>query len=163
FAADGGRFFKETLGRDKAAPQIAQLTLLAGRSRRTLAVLGGLLRLLGQPSMARGLAAFGHRDTSHYWRLLAAPQGYPARLRAPRGRSLPPPPPGRARPPSPPAAPRALAPAGPHPLLHTRPGSPAGITPFTRVRPDEEAGRAPSRDMVERTALKVEQGSAGLP
>jgi fatty acid amide hydrolase len=42
-------------------------------------------------------------------------------------------------------------------------GYPAGVVPFTRVRASEEVGRKPSKDMVEKTALKVEQNSAGLP
>jgi fatty acid amide hydrolase len=40
---------------------------------------------------------------------------------------------------------------------------PAGVVAATKVRPDEEKGRAPSRDLVEDTARKVDQGSAGLP
>ena len=48
-------------------------------------------------------------------------------------------------------------------ILYNLLGYPAGVIPFTRVRPGEDAGRAPSRDMVEKTARKVELGSAGLP
>lgn len=39
---------------------------------------------------------------------------------------------------------------------------PAGVVPVTRVRPDETA-RAPSRELVERHAAKVDAQSAGLP
>lgn len=42
-------------------------------------------------------------------------------------------------------------------------GMPAGVVAATRVREDEESDRAPSLDLVERAARKVERGSAGLP
>jgi fatty acid amide hydrolase len=42
-------------------------------------------------------------------------------------------------------------------------GMPAGVVAATRVRDDEESDRAPSIDLVERAARKVEKGSAGLP
>lgn len=168
FAADGARFFKETLGRDKAAPQIAQLMLLGGRSRRTLAVLSGLLRLIGQPSLARGLGVFGHRDTTNYWKLVEAQQDYRARFLAALDRDAGGPfdlllSPGCALPAFTHGATRDVVTAGAYTMLYNLLGYPAGIAPFTRVRPEEEVGRTPSRDMVERTALKVEQSSAGLP
>lgn len=40
---------------------------------------------------------------------------------------------------------------------------PAGVVAASRVRPDEEPGRPSSRDLVEDTARKVDQASAGLP
>ena len=52
---------------------------------------------------------------------------------------------------------------GGYTILYNVLGYPAGIVPFTRVRSDEEVGRAPSRDIVEKTARKVEMGSASLP
>jgi fatty acid amide hydrolase len=42
-------------------------------------------------------------------------------------------------------------------------GMPAGVVAATRVRADEESDRAPSFDVVERMARKVELGSSGLP
>jgi fatty acid amide hydrolase len=42
-------------------------------------------------------------------------------------------------------------------------GMPAGVVAATRVRAGEESDRRPSRDNVERTARRVEAGSAGLP
>jgi fatty acid amide hydrolase len=42
-------------------------------------------------------------------------------------------------------------------------GLPAGVVAATRVRDDEESDRAPSLDLVERAARKVERESAGLP
>jgi fatty acid amide hydrolase len=48
-------------------------------------------------------------------------------------------------------------------LLFNTVGFPAGTLPATRVRPGEESDRPDSRDLVDRTARKVERGSAGLP
>jgi len=42
-------------------------------------------------------------------------------------------------------------------------GVPAGVVPVTRVRPDEQSDRPAIRDVVERTAVATEAGSAGLP
>lgn len=42
-------------------------------------------------------------------------------------------------------------------------GMPAGVVAATRVRVGEESDRAPSLDVVERAARKVETGSSGLP
>ncbi len=42
-------------------------------------------------------------------------------------------------------------------------GMPAGVVAATRVRPGEESNRPTSRDLVERAARRVEEGSAGLP
>jgi fatty acid amide hydrolase len=56
-----------------------------------------------------------------------------------------------------------LATAGAYSILYNVLGYPAGVVPFTRVRAAEEVGRKPSKDMVEKAALKVEQKSAGLP
>lgn len=48
-------------------------------------------------------------------------------------------------------------------MLYNLLGMPAGVVPFTLVRPGEESDRPSSRDLVERTLRKTEQGSAGLP
>ncbi|HET8845774.1 MAG TPA: amidase family protein, partial [Ktedonobacteraceae bacterium] len=79
-SADGGQGLKLTLGRDKPDPRIAPLLLFAGRSRPTLAALGGLLRLLGQQGLASSLRNFGHRDTWHYWQLVEAQIAYQQRF-----------------------------------------------------------------------------------
>ncbi len=42
-------------------------------------------------------------------------------------------------------------------------GMPAGVVPVTRVRPGEESDRRPGLNLRDRTAVKVERGSAGLP
>jgi fatty acid amide hydrolase len=58
---------------------------------------------------------------------------------------------------------RELLTAGAYACLYNALGYPAGVVPVTRVREDEQVGRGGSGDMVEKVALQVEQGSAGLP
>ena len=167
-SADGARGFKQAFGRDKRDPRLATLEFMAGRSRPTLAALGGLLKLLGQPGMTASIRNFGHHDTHHYWQLVEAQMEYQRRfldaLDSSDGGPFD----------------VILCPVCPLPALthgasgdvlttggcttlYNLLGYPAGVVPFTRVRPGEDAGRAPSRDMVEKTARKVELGSAGLP
>ncbi len=56
-----------------------------------------------------------------------------------------------------------LSTAASYAMLFNLLGLPAGVVAATRVRPGEESDRAPSPDIVERAAAKVEAGSAGLP
>ena len=58
---------------------------------------------------------------------------------------------------------RDLILAGGYTALYNLLGYPTGIVPVTRVRSGEESVRRPSLDQMERTARKVELGSAGLP
>ncbi len=58
---------------------------------------------------------------------------------------------------------RDLLTAGAYAGLYNLLGYPAGSVPVTRVRADEESNRAPSGDLIEKLARKVEHGSAGLP
>jgi len=168
FSADGGRYLKAALNGSKADPRIAQIQMLAGRSRRTLAVLGGLLLMLGQQGMAHGIRAFGHRDTANYWQLVEAQHDYRERFLAaldsadggPFDVVLSPacPLPAFTH-----GAAADLVTAGPYSILFNVLGYPAGVVPVTRVRPGEESERAASRDRVVAAARKVEAGSAGLP
>lgn len=50
-----------------------------------------------------------------------------------------------------------------HTSLYNFLGAPAGVVAATRVRAGEESDRAPSFDVAERIARKIERGSAGLP
>lgn len=167
-SADGARGLTRALGRDKRDPRIASLAFMAGRSRATLAILSGLLTLLGQPGMAGSIRSFGHHDTHHYWQLVEAQMHYQRRF----GEAL------DHRDGGPfdvivcPACPlpalthgasRDVLTTGGCTILYNLLGYPAGVVPFTRVRSDEEGDRAPSRDMVEKTARRVERGSTGLP
>ena len=167
-SADGGRGMVEALGRDKRDPRIAMLLMAAQRSRPTLAVLGGVLRLLGQRGLAASFSSFGHRDTHHYWGLVEAQMEYQRRFAealdhdegGPFDLILAP---ACALPAFRHGSSRELITAGGYTVLYNLLGYPAGVVPFTRVRAGEETGRAPSRDMVEQAAYTVEQDSVGLP
>jgi len=56
-----------------------------------------------------------------------------------------------------------LATVGAYACLYNLLGWPAGVVPVSRVRENEQVGRQPSRDIVAKVALQVEQGSVGLP
>jgi fatty acid amide hydrolase len=166
--ADGGRGLAAALGRDKRDPRIAMLLMTGQRSRPTLAVLGSLLRLLGQRSLAASLGSFGHRDTHHYWGLVEAQLAYQRRFAEALDHDQGGPfdlilGPACALPAFRHGASRELMTGGGYTALYNLLGYPAGVVPFTRVRPGEETERAPSRDMVEQAIYQVEQGSAGLP
>jgi fatty acid amide hydrolase len=154
--------------RQKLDARLVPALFMARRSRPTLAMIGRLLRLLGQSGLADGIRAMGHGDARHYWRLVERLLDYQAVfLRALDG-----------------------APAGPLDLVLCAPcalpaithgasgylglpgsysclanvlGYPAGTVPVTRVRGEEEMSRKPSLDLVRRAAYSVEKGSAGLP
>lgn len=167
-SADGGRGLLQTLGRNKRDPRIATLLFMAQRSRPTLAVISGLLRLLGQQGMAGSIRNFGHSDTQHYWHLVEEQMEYQGRfLQAldqddggPFDLILCP---ACALPAFTHGSTRDLILAGGYTALYNVLGYPTGIVPVTHVRSDEEVGRTPSRDIVEQAAYKVELGSAGLP
>ena len=165
--ADGGKGMREALGRDRRDPRIASLLMLAGRSRIFLGVLAGVLRLADQQSLAGGLRTFGHPDTAHYWRLVEEQMDYATQFAAAMERDGEPLDlllcPAAALPAFTHGSTRDLLTAGSYTPLFNLLGYPAGVVPVTRVRTGEEVGRTASRDVVEKTALKVEQGSAGLP
>lgn len=168
FSADGGRGLNQILGRNKRDPRVGMLVFLAGRSRPSLAIMGGLLRLMGQRGMAANLRAFGHRDTLHYWRLVEEQLAYQERFKQALDQAEGGPFDLMLGPVSPlPAfthgACRDLVTAGDYTLIYNLLGYPAGVVPVTRVQPGEELGREPSGDIIQKVARKVEQGSAGLP
>ncbi len=167
-SADGGRGLIQTLGKNKRDPRIVPLLFFGQRSRPTLALIGGLLRLLGQQGMAGSIRNFGHRDTLHYWQLVEAQMAYQRRFLQALDQDEGGPfdlilCPACALPAFTHGSARDLILAGGYTALYNVLGYPTGIVPVTRVRSDEEVGRSPSRDMVEQAARKVELGSAGLP
>lgn len=168
FSADGGAGLQQTLLGNRRDPRVAALLMFAGRSRPTLALLRGLLRLLGQPSLAAGLDPFGHRDTWHYWQLVEAQIDYRQRFATALDRADGGPfdvilSPANSLPAWTHGAARDLALGGAYAVVYNLLGYPAGVVPFSRVRAGEESSRPESRDVVQRAARKVEQHSAGLP
>jgi fatty acid amide hydrolase len=167
-SADGGQGLKQALGRDKRDPRIVPLLLFGQRSRLTLSVMGGLLRMLGQQGLARSIRNFGHRDTLHYWQLVEAQMEYQRRFLEALDSDEGGPfdvivCPGCSLPAFTHGSSRDLLTAGGYTILYNVLGYPAGIVPVTSVHSGEEVGRKPSRDVVEQAARKVELGSAGLP
>jgi Asp-tRNA(Asn)/Glu-tRNA(Gln) amidotransferase A subunit family amidase len=166
--ADGGAGMKRRLRGQKQDPGIAQLKLLAGAPRWLLLTMASLLRLAGQQRLAAGLPLFGHSDTDHYWQAVEALMDYGTQFRA----SLDAAPdgpfdlilcPAYAVPALRHGASLYLTLPGVYTLLANLTGYPAGVVPLTRVRADEESARPQSRDIVEKTAIETERGSAGLP
>lgn len=167
-SGDGGRGMKRLVRGGKVDGRIRQLTMLAGMPRWLLGALGGLLRALGQRRLAQGMAPFGHRDGDTYWRRTEAQIDYIARFGAaldsgdgaPFDLVLMP---AHATSAVRHGATLQLPLPGAYNLLAPLTGYPAGVVPVTRVRADEESDRPKSGDVVERTAMASEQGSAGLP
>jgi fatty acid amide hydrolase len=168
FVADGGAMMKKMLGGAKRTPQIAQLLSAAGLPRPITTVARLLLNAVGQHGLAEGLRGFGHRDTAHYWRLVEEIADYRDRFADSLDQASGGPfdailAPVCSLPAFTHGASRELITAGAHACLYNVLGYPAGVVPVSRVREDEEVGRTPTRDMIEKTARGVEQGSAGLP
>jgi fatty acid amide hydrolase len=140
----------------------------ARKSRTALAPVRALLRALGQHRTAALVGAFGYGDTHHYWQLVEAQLDYRARFLAaldsgdggPFHAVLGP---ACALPAFIHGASREMGIPGTYSTLPNVLGFPAGTVPVTRVRAGEESDRAPSRDVVDRTASAVERGSTGLP
>jgi fatty acid amide hydrolase len=168
YFADGMASLKRRIGKDACAPQLKQLLGLAGLPRPLVVAMRALIRGVGQKTLADGLEPFGHRDTTHYWDLVEAQIDYRARFTraldaAPGGPFdiiLCPP---SALPALTHGATKDLATVGAYACLYNLLGWPAGVVPVSRVRENEQVGRQPSRDLVNKMALRVEQGSAGLP
>jgi fatty acid amide hydrolase len=168
FGGDGLALLKKRMGSDKRMPQVAQLMAMAPLPRGAIKALMALLRGVGQPTMADGLEAFGLRPTSHYWELVEAQIDYRERFAAaldagaggPFDVILCPP---CALPALTHGATKELVTVGAYACLYNLLGWPAGVVPVSRVRENEQVGRQASRDVVNKVALRVEQGSAGLP
>lgn len=168
FTADGGKGLREVLAHEKKDPRIARLAAIAGQSRPTLAVLRGLLGLLGQRTTVAMLRSFGHKDTSHYWRLIDDQMRYRQRFAAALDGDEGGPfdviiCPAHSLAAFPHGASSDLVLGGGYVALYNYLGYPTGIVPVTKVRAGEESTRKRSRDAAEKAARRSEKGSAGLP
>lgn len=168
FSADRGVGMRQTLGHDPVDPRIKIVLMLASRSRFTLHAMASVMRLFGQESLARGMNGFGHGDTAHYWQLVQAQMDYQERFKQALDQAEGGPvdiilSPAMSLPAWTHGAGNDLVLGGAYTILNNLLGYPAGVVPVTRVRKEEESERPASRDIVLRTARKVEQGSAGLP
>jgi fatty acid amide hydrolase len=164
-SADGGRGFKRALGRDQADVRVNTLATLAGLPSLVRAMAGGLLKAVGQPTLGNFLSHFGYTRVAQHWQVVEAQIDYQRRFAEALDRDgidviLCP---ACALPAFTHGASHDLGVAGGYDILYNVLGYPAGVVPFTRVRAEEAVGRKPSGDVVEKAALNVEQGSAGLP
>ncbi len=164
-AADGGACLKALLGKgrhDRRIRDVVRLSALPGSLHPPLAV---LLQGVGQGYLAAYLRWMRRRSTGGFWKLVAARTQYRARFLAALDAGgfdavLCPP---SAHPALTHGSSYFLSGVASYTMLYNLLGMPAGVVPATRVRQGEESDRPPSRDVVERAARKVEQGSAGLP
>ncbi len=166
--ADRARGIGALLRGEQVDPNLAPLVTMAKQPRPVIAAVRTLLTALGQRRTAETIAAFGYGDTHHYWQRVEATIDYRRRfldaLDADEGGPfdliLTPP---CALPAFMHGAARDLALPGTYSYLPNLLGFPAGVVPVTQVRAGEESSRPASRDVVERTAARVDRGSAGLP
>jgi fatty acid amide hydrolase len=165
-SADGGRGMKRLVRGEKVDKRAALFLSLSAMPQALRSIVAPLLEFFGQPRLGGTLRLFAPGDAGRYWRaaesaidyrhafhdamkgsggvdlVLCPAYGVPA---VHHGASA------------------DLPVAGAYSLLAPVLGFPAGVVPVTRVRAGEETDRPQTRDRVEGTARRAEQGSAGLP
>lgn len=164
-SADGGADLKTLIGPSERDWRVKRLERLGGIPRTLRPPLIAALRIAGQESLAELLRDTGLRSGKEVWRLTHERrlyiQGFMNRLRDERIDAW-------ITPVHPlPALTHGstawLATAGSYCMLGNLLGVPGGVVPACRVQPGEESDRPASRDLAQKTAREVEQGSAGLP
>jgi fatty acid amide hydrolase len=168
FSADRGRGMRDLLRGGKVDPRVALNLNLARLPRWLRIVAAALLALLGQKRTAATMRSFASGSAFDYWQATERVMDFQGRFRDALDRAPGGPidlilMPAYAVPAVPHKATINMPFAGSYALLSPVLGYPAGVVPLTRVRTDEEAGRRKSFDVVERTALATDRGSAGLP
>lgn len=166
--ADAFALMRSRMGRGPRTAQIKRLLALALLPRPAVQVLAAILAMVGQRGLAGQLRASGFSSAAHYWELVEAQIEYQTRFATaldgagggPIDVILCPP---FALPAFTHGASADLLTAGAYACLYNLLGYPAGVVPITRVGESEQVGRRPSRDLIERAALRVEQASVGLP
>jgi len=165
YGADGAVTSKRQLGNSKRHPQINQTLQIASLPKPLLRVIATISGFMSQPLIAKLFPYMGEVSVSDYWRTIDERNRYRAAfMAAMEAEQLD----------------AILSPACALPALthgssnylvqdatYTMPynllGMPAGVVSVTRIRPGEESERAPSKQLSEQTASKVEQESVGLP
>jgi fatty acid amide hydrolase len=163
--ADGAANLIRTLGQGPTDWRIRRLLRLGRMRRPARAVVVSMLRAVGHGRLADLVAVSGAKSADSYWQrirdrdhyihrctleldaagidvLITPPHALPA-LR--HGSSI------------------HLNSAASYAFIANLLGVPAGVLPATTVQAGEESDRPASRDITDRTAREVEQGSAGLP
>jgi len=163
--ADGAANLIRTLGSDRPDWRIRRLLRLGRMRRPARRVMVSLLRAAGHRRLAELIAASGATSTDIYWQRTSERsetiRRFTLALDAAGIDAIVMPP--HALPALRHTSAIDLNPAASYCFLANLLGMPAGVVPATRVRADEESDRPASRDLTDRTARKVELGSAGLP
>jgi Asp-tRNA(Asn)/Glu-tRNA(Gln) amidotransferase A subunit family amidase len=164
FTADGGARFKEMLKGSTSDARIKDLMTLGSVPNPIRPAVAALYGVRGQRRVAQLLGWAGKRSQAETAALVARRDAYRQRFLAALGDLdvlISPP---CAVPAVTHGATRELVTASVcYTLLYNLLGWPAGVVAATRVKVGEEKGRPASRDLVEETARKVDEGSAGLP
>ncbi len=163
-AADGGASEKRALGSNPRTRQIKGLLQIASVPNAARPAAAAALEAAGQPRLAFLMRAVRSLTADAYWQLVEERNRYQreflAGLTAGGFDAIICPP--HALPALTHGASYYLGPAGSYSMLFNLLGMPAGVVATTRVG-SAEPPRYAGRDLVERTAATVIQGSAGLP
>jgi len=173
-SADGAAWARDLLRSEgRHDRRVKDLGRLAGLPAVVRGSLAAVLALGGQRRMAERLRSLGARSTASFWRLVDALDVYRGELLADLGWQREGQPPKRpydlllcppsAHPALTHGASYYLTGVSSYSILYNLLGLPAGVVAAGRVGEGEECDRPASRDLVEKTARQVEQGSAGLP
>lgn len=167
-SADGGAGMKRLLRGNRRDVRVFQLLASASLPRPLRAGIASLVRGLGQKHLATVLDSVGGRSVDAMWQLVERQADYRLRFEQAMNASdagaldlLVGPP--VATPAFTHGATKDLGLPGVYSLLYNVLGYPAGVVPMGKVKSGEESDRPASKDIAEKTAAKVESGSAGLP
>ena len=164
FTADGAELFKSLMKGSKYDERIKDLMTLGTLPNLLRPAVASLYGMRGQRRVAQLVGWAGKRSKNEAAALVARRDVYRQRFLAALGDIdvliCPP----CSVPAVTHGATRQMGPASVcYTILYNLLGWPAGVVSATRVKVGEEKGRATSRDLVEDTARKVDEGSAGLP
>ena len=168
FSADRGRGMRDLTRGGKVDPRVGLNLFLARLPHWSRRAIAALLPLVGQKRMADTVRGFASGSAFDYWRVAERVMEFEVRFRDELDRARGGPidlvlMPAYAVPAVRHKATIDMPFAGSYALFSPILGYPAGVVPVTRVRPDEQAGRRKTFDVVEKTALETDRGSASLP
>jgi fatty acid amide hydrolase len=163
--ADGARALSELLRGGQVDRRVGRLAAIGRMPRTARRLLARIAHTSGQQTAAFMLRATGRKTAEQVNQLALAVSDYRQRLldmlEAQRLDAILLPP--HALPALTHGASLHLPLMASYSFLANLVGLPAGVVPWTTVHPGEETDRPRSWDAAQRTAKKVEQGSAGLP
>jgi fatty acid amide hydrolase len=162
---DGGSAVKEALGSNPTTRQIKGLLQVVNVPNAVRPAVAAGLESAAQSRLAFLMRSLRPFSADQYWRLVHERNRYQTEFQASMDASgfdaviCPP----HALPALTHGTSYYLGPAASYSMLFNLLGWPAGVVGVTRVGATEESDRPATKDVVEKTAREVEQGSAGLP